>query len=223
MKFAYPDFVNTLSWDALHPASLVLEYPQNYLQIVADLTAQVDGGEGNVIFSENGELISPAKSALLVRDLWSVDVNQKKLLNGVLHSLKQISQEEYYEETQELLQNMMHLVEQLAQDAMLPLVWEDTPDVSVIFKALGVHLDTAEDPFDRLIDYVRLAQEFLQSKLLILAGVRGYFTQDEVTALCRDLAAAEMPVLFIDSVCYPMIAGEVRLVLDTDYCELLLT
>ena len=222
MKMAHPSFVSVLEWDALHPASLVIEHPQTYLQVVSDLTAQENGGEGELVFSEKGQILSLQKSALLIRDLWSVDVNQKKLLNGVLGSLKRIAREEYEAQVQELLLKMSGLLSNLMQDSMLPLLWEEQPDITAVFKAMDVKLESAHEPFDRLLDYVSLAHEYLHIKLVILVGVRAYLTSDEFSALCRDFAAQALPVLFVDGTDFPMVQGEKRLLIDADRCELLL-
>lgn len=222
MKLANADWTNTLSWDALHPGSLVLEHPNLFLQVVSDLTEQMDGEEGKLIFSTGLDQISLAKDALLIRDLWSVDVNQKKLLNGVLAKLKSLAREEYEVEIQHILSKLNQLMEGILQTSMLPLVWDDTPDVQTIFKVMGLQLENVEDPVERLVDYVRLAQEFLHTKLVVLVGARGFLTYDCASALCEDFRSAELPVLFVDGTVYPLLPGEKRLLIDSDYCELLL-
>ena len=221
MKMGHPELMSVLEWDALHPASFVVEHPASFLRYISDLTLQSEGEEGTFVFSEKGQVLPMQKSVLLIRDLWSVDLNQKKLLNGVLGQLKRIAQEEYYSDVQELLAGMSSLLGNLAQEAMLPLLWEEQPDVSAIFKAMGVQLEQSKEPFDRLLDYVILSQEYLHTKLVLLVGVRGFLTKDAFESLCRDFVSRELPVLFVDGTAYPMIKGEKRLLIDSDHCELL--
>ena len=220
MKLAYPEWTTVLEWDALHPGSLVIEHPQTYLSVVSDLTAQEEG-EGALIFSEKGQILSLKKSALLIRDLWSVDVNQKKLLNGVLGELKKLAREEYEADVQKLLFDLSALLTSLAQDTMLPLIWEEQPDIMSLLKAMDVRLESADSPFDRLLDYVDLAQAYLHTKLVVLIGVRTFLTAEEFEALCRDFANRELQVLFVDGTAYPMCANEKRLLIDSDRCEML--
>lgn len=220
MKLAYPEWTTVLEWDALHPGSLVIEHPQSYLRIVSDLTAQEEG-EGELVFSEKGQILSLKKSALLIRDLWSVDVNQKKLLNGVLGELKKLAREEYEADVQKLLFDMSALLTSLSQDTMLPLIWEEQPDIISLLKAMDVRLESSDSPFDRLLDYVNLAQLYLHTRLVILVGVRAFLTGEEFEALCRDFSSRELQVLFVDGSSYPMLANEKRLLIDSDLCELL--
>lgn len=222
MKMAHPELMSVLEWDALHPGSLIIEHPQTYLRFVCDLTEQENGGDGEIVFSEKGQILSVQKSVLLIRDLWSVDVNQKKLLNGVYGELKRIAWEEYEAEVQTLLRGISSLIGNLSYDSMLPLTWEEQPDITVLFKAMDLKLDTAAAVFERLLDYVWLAQAYLHIKLVVLVGIRVFLAETEFEALCRDFAGREIPVLFVDGVDFPMVQGEKRLLIDLDRCELLL-
>lgn len=113
------------------------------------------------------------------------------------------------------------LLKDLMQDSMLPLLWEEQPDITTLFKLMDVRMETAGTPFERLLDYVNLAQAYLHTKLVILVGVRGFLTMDEFEALCRDFMSRALCVLFIDGTAYPMLANEKRLLIDSDRCELL--
>lgn len=221
MKLAHPEWTSVLEWDELHPGSLVIEHPQTYLQFVTDLTMQENGEVGEAVFSQHGQILSPQKSVLLIRDLWSVDVNQKKLLNGVLGALKRIAREEYEADVQNLFLEISSLLANLAQDSMLPMVWEEQPDVMMLFKTMDVKVESGDDPFERLVDYIYLAQEYLYTKLVVLVGVRAYLTEEEFESLCRDFMSRALCVLFIDGTAYPMLANEKRLLIDSDRCELL--
>ncbi len=223
MKLANNHWCSTLEWDTTHPGSLILEKPEDYREIVGDLSAQSNGGEGILVFSDQGNLFSLGKEGILVRDLWSVDVNQKKLLAGVCRSLTQLVQEEHYQELFSLLQQCETILSALQQESMLPLEWETPVDISPIFKALGVHLEAADDPFERLVDYIRLCQEFLHSRFAVLVGLRSYLTDREWTALCYDFSACGIPVLFVDPAAGALQENEKRLVIDIDRCELILS
>ena len=222
MKLASPDWNNTLDWDVHHAGCLVLEDPDEYRQVISDLTQQADNREGKLVISIDGEPCSLAKEGLLIRDLWSVDINQKKILTAVQKQLVEIGQEDYYTDVMELIIKTETLVEKVAEDSMLPLCWECPADLGAFMKVFGVRLETTEEPLDRLLDYVRLAREFLHSRFLILTGIRNFLTDDTCAALQRDFTAFEIPVLFIEHTAWPMLEHEHRLVIDTDHCELLL-
>lgn len=221
MKLAHPELTNVMEWDYHSAATMIVEDPTVYMQFVSDLTRQNDGGEGLLVFSENQNLLDLHKSALVIRDLWSVDINQKKIVNGVLSQLKTIAMDEYFAEITDILQNTEILLEKLAKDSMLPLCWEDTLDITVLLKTLGFRLEQEEDPLARLLDYVCLAQEFLHIRLLILVGVRGYLTDALYETLCKELASREISVFFLDCVAREKLPFEKQWIIDKDHCELL--
>lgn len=123
---------------------------------------------------------------------------------------------------QTIFMEISALLNGLMQDSMLPLLWDEQPDITTLFKLMDVRMETAGTPFERLLDYVNLAQAYLHTKLVILVGVRGFLTMGEFEALCGDFANRGMNVLFIDGTAYPMTANEKRLLIDFDRCEMLL-
>lgn len=220
MKLAHPEWNHTLEWDELHPGSLVLEHPLIYRSVTEDLTGQEAGEEGLVVISEENQICSLHQNGFLVRDLWSVDMNAKKLLNGVYRSLNRMVQEEHYNQLIEMQEQMTALMEALSAESTLPLEWKMPDDSLPIFKALGVMLEEDQDPFGRLVDTVRLSKEYLKTRFLVLIGIRSFLTEEETQAFCRDLAAMSVPVLFVDPIEQKRLEGEHRLVIDADRCEL---
>lgn len=186
-----------------------------------ELSAQDAGEDGNLVFSHNGEILSLAKEGLLIRDLWTTDLNQKKLLAGVQKQLVKIGQEEYDSEFHSIVQALNTLIEKLSLDSMLPLQWDVPENLMPFFKAVSMRMETPEDPFERLIDLVRLSKEFSSTQFLVLVGTRGFLSQMECVSLCRDLSAAGMPVLFLDPFCRYRLPQEKQLIVDADHCELL--
>ena len=83
-------------------------------------------------------------------------------------------------------------------------------------------MESSQEPFERLLDYVGLAQVYLHIKLVVLVGIRDFLTEAEFEELCRDFAGRELPVLFVDGSEFPMAKEERRLLIDSDQCELLL-
>lgn len=133
----------------------------------------------------------------------------------------QIGQEEYYPQVFDILGRCDVMLNQLSQDSMLPLEWDTPADIAPLLKAFGVRLDSAEEPVDRLLDYVHLAQEFLHIHFLVVVGVRNYLADEECDAVCHELASADMAVLFVDHDSRPLMKHEKRLIIDADHCELL--
>lgn len=222
MKLAHPDLMEILEWDSPWPASLIIESPQLFLRTVGELTEQCEGGEGNFVCSIGQKDLEFHKKAMIIRDLWSVDVNQKKLMNGILQQLKSIALEEFYEETHELLQRLALWVTDLTQASMLDFDWEPEPDVTALLKAVDLKIEVSDDPFHRLLDYICLCQEFLHTQLVILVSLRSYLSEEEAAAFCREIGARGLHVLFIEAQQCQRIPGEKQLLVDRDLCELLL-
>ena len=221
MKLANPQWVNTIQWDACHPAELCLENPDEYRLIVEDITLQSAGENGDLVFSDDNHILSLVKDSISIRDLWSVDLNQKKILTGVYKQLSMLSYEEYYGETMELLGMMGNLLERLRQDSMQSLEWDVPVELNPILKAFGVRLESSENLFERLVDYIRLCHEFLHIRLAILVGVRSFLPDADCNHLCRDIAATGVSVLFVEPYCRSILENGVRLTIDQDHCELL--
>ena len=223
MMLAHPDWDHILQWDSCHPASLILENPKDYMAIVADLSEQIGGGEGQAVFSENDQILSMEKDVLLVRDMWADDANHhKKLINGMYRKLVQLAQDDYEVEMHSVLRQVNDFLAKTVQDSHLPLNWEEPLDIAPLLKAFGVTIEHSDNVLERLLDIARLSQEFLKIRLLIVVGIRQFLTPQELREFCRDYSTAGLPLLLIDTICGSMIPNERRLIIDMDRCELLL-
>ena len=168
---------------------------------MGDLSAQDADEDGNILFSQKGELLSLAKNGLLIRVLWTTDLNQKKILAGVQKQLEKLGHEECSSKFYSLVQALNTLFENLLQASILPLQWHTPENLRPFFKATSMRVETPEAPFERLVDLVRLSREFSNTQFLVLVGVRGYLSPAECDFLCRDLSAAGVPALFLDPFC----------------------
>lgn len=222
MKIVHPEWIRSLEWKDFSPAYLVIEEPGMYYSLVTELTRQIESGEGNFVCSHEEKILDMGKDSLLIRDLWNVDLNQKKLLNGVLANLKNLALEDYYIETQQILCQIGEYVQSLLDSSMEPLLWNEEMDISVLLKMVGVSLGNPEDPLERLMDYIRLAQEFLHIRLVILVGMRAFLKNDIYISFCRELASRGIFVLFLEGGQPERLLGEKMLILDEDRCEILL-
>ncbi len=221
MKIVHPELTAPLEWNIYHPAHLVVEDPKIYLRFLCELSAQSQGDEGCFVLSEKNETVSLDKDAVLIRDPLSIDLNQRKIMSAVTAKLRGIAKEELFIETQILQTQIQEYTQRLFDMITQPLYCDEQIEFSAILKASGMHMENAEHPIERILDYVQAAQEFLHIKLVILTGIRSLFTDEIYMQFCKEIAARKLHILFLESSFKKRIFEERVLIVDSDHCELL--
>lgn len=100
MKLAHSDYEALFSFQNTECIEWVIESPVIYRNVINELMDQLEEKEGNFVLSEDDKILPIHKNMELILNLFSIDVNQKKLLNRLYAEMKDISYgEKYYIQT----------------------------------------------------------------------------------------------------------------------------
>ena len=88
-KLVYGKYDISMSLEENYVNELIIENPPILAEMVQELTAQADGGEGGFVLSEDGKPLSVEKNLVFIKDPFSVDVNQRKLLSRLYEELEE--------------------------------------------------------------------------------------------------------------------------------------
>lgn len=222
MKLAHFRWNNCLSWNLGEVGCLVLENPALFTSVIADITNQTEGYEGDVILSEENETINLAKLCLCVRDVFAMDLNNRRINNAILTQLKENAITDFILETKKVQSDLINLMENLVQTVRYPLEFDKELDVYTIVKLANIKCAKAGNLLEQILDFSLATQEFLQIKLMVFVGLKAYLSQSELLKLYDDWRFANIQVLLIEPYQRDILPNEKTLIIDNDLCEILL-
>ncbi len=221
MKMAYKYFSSLIETSPGYPTGLVLEQADMYYRFLLDLKYSLEGEERGIVFSEDNKLLNPSKSVKLLVDFINFDLNQKILLTKILHEMEERAVEErFYRRSQEILGEIENHIDALTLDFSCDLSLEKLSFQSLL-KAIGVSIvDDHETLEEKLLAYMDLVWEFEGKRLFVFVNLRCLIPQDRFQKMIDTALLREHEILLIDTMEFPKLNREVRIIIDEDLCEI---
>ncbi|MBQ4072488.1 MAG: type II-A CRISPR-associated protein Csn2 [Clostridia bacterium] len=220
IKIIHIDFDTEFTFDR-RANSLCFESPTHFAKAVYDLKKSMEEDGERFRFSEGATMLKPSKIAVALTDYYSLDGWLKKI-NSLLSKrlLSEILNEQY--EITKIYGQLYNLIDNVAQEYDAPIMLNEDCDYSTLIKLLNPMVNVeSETLLERLVDFINLCVEFLKIKVLILVDVKHYLEENELLSLAKHCALKEVGLFMLGSSCPYCIDGERAVVIDKDYCEIL--
>ena len=204
--------------------TLVFENIRYYRENIIELINQHKGNEGNYIFSSNNKEIEFGKYSHIITDIFSIDINSKKVLTKVYSSLLNLVVEDV-SRYNELSTNIKVYFEKLILDSSLEIEQGEEIDMSSLLK-LGdfkIHVDN-DDILEKLIKFLKVLTELCNCKIIFVLGLHNVFTIDEIKEVYKEVCLNKINIINIEYQKFENISSEnyreIVYIFDKDNCEI---
>lgn len=136
MKIANIEMENTLKLDK-HITTFVIENKKYFFKYVEMFLSQNKGGEGDFVFSQNNKILSISKNILIINDLFSISLNERKILNALFQEINLILNDQFLESYYSLNSSLINLMNSVILETVIPTEFDDDYDVTNLLKLLN--------------------------------------------------------------------------------------
>lgn len=222
MKLAHKDMERQIVLTDMQSDVWIIESPALFCKYVQELYCQAQGGDGAFVLSEGDEILSIEKYVEVVIDPFSVDVNDKRLLNRLYAELRKTALGEgLYLKTQEMLAALQSYFSEVEQQGTYFLATDTEIDIVAVFKAMGVKVECYADDFLQTLDiYMKLMAELLRKKVIVFVNLGSYVSEEQMEQLVQTAVRNEIYLLFVESQQRNFSTGLRRYIIDRDNCEI---
>lgn len=220
MNFAHPQLDQVLTLNGNRVATLVIEQPRLFRALLRDMDAQLAGGKGQAVLSQDSRILPFDRQAEIIDSFLHFQLGRKPLLTRLTSRLETLAmEEENYLRTAQFTGELEQYIMELSLD--LPCdVYCSKMNFGGILRAVGVEIvDDHENDLERLLDYMELTRELEHERLFILVNLRSYYSDEEVEAFFASVLSHEFLILPVDSVSRAQLSNEQRVTVDDDLCE----
>lgn len=223
MKMIHPD-INTPIIEEKHCCcEWIIEAPELFTKYIQELLDQISGKEGNFVLSDNDRTLEFSKYVEIIIDPFSIDINNRKLINKLYGKLTQIAYEkENYLYTQKVLSNLQEYMIGLECESDYFLCNDSETDISSVFKILNVRFEDISDNLSKKIEqYIKTLGQLSDKKVIIFVNLSNYLSAEQLTALIKDILYNEVIILLIESHQQKNNLDDRKwLIIDKDGCEI---
>ena len=222
MKLIHFGLSGTLLDDGIDFAEWIIEAPESFSGYVLELSTQIDGNEGQFVLSDKNKELDLAKKAELIFNPFTVDINERKILNKLYMELSDLSKEEQmYIKTVELLRHLQEYMLELEQCTEYILEFDQETDMSALLKAVNIHYETRDMDFmERLVQYMKVLAVVVGIKVFMFVNLRSYLTDHQMQEVMKEMKYQNIKGLFIESQQRSCMEGVKQYIIDVDRCEI---
>lgn len=223
MKLVHPCLTRPLVFKENKIVTFVVENQSLLGELIFELIEQIQGEEGRFVLSSGCDILDIHKNIDMVMDIFSLELNQRKLLNKLYHELKEKAlQSDYYIDTVNLMGDITTYLDKLFESISYPLSHSSEMNILDVFKLAGVKLEiTHESLLEKIIDYITVIQEFFGIDFFVFVNLKSYLLEEELEKLHEFLCYEKFQLLLLESVDREKRWDweEVRII-DKDLCEI---
>ena len=219
MKFSFSEYQLMIDLKENQTAVLVLEDPALFSDFVETCYLQCSGASGGIILSERDSILPLSKTALIISDYFSLDINNRQIHSRLFQQMKEagnewmLGKEEFTGYGINLLENILSDMgfDQAAYD--LELDWND------IFKLFRVRVEEDYNTLlEKLISYLRVCAELLRIRLLLFVNLKSYLSGEELEELYHMAGYLKIQLLLVESHEREKLPAEKCYIIDSDQC-----
>lgn len=222
MKIAYPHLETPLILEENSPLVLFIENPREYFNVVNQIIYSFKKEESDFSYWDGNEQISPDKTGEILTDLFSFELNDKKILSLLYKKLQQIFQEgDLFVKFQEVSAKIENFLSELCLETNFALDYEPA-SFELLLKVCSVKaVENYESLLEKIICYINLFVQLKNIKFFIFVGLKNFLCDEDLNMLYRHCRQNKISVFLIESAkVRPLIYEERAIIITEDLCEI---
>ncbi len=201
MKLMHPSFEEPIEFIEGLPNILVIESKKLRVRILEDLTNQMETGDGNFVLSDENNILKIEKSAELIINPFSLDINQKKVIAKIQSTIKELANNESnYAESVRIIGEVVSYFENLGAQLEYPVSFNDNIELQDLIKISGVKVEVESISFfENVWNYICLLNDILGIKIFIFWNLQLFVQEKELKELYKIANYKKIHLFFMES------------------------
>ena len=220
MNLAYLDLFNHVELNENIVNVLVIENKKLFREMIQQFRQSLLGLESKWVLSDKGKLVSLNKVAILVNDPLNLDMNERKLLDGLYNEMASIGMSEvHYMDTIQIQNALQAYINNVIHDVDFSFLESGDMSLTNLFKLASVHFeDYSSEPLEKISNYCSLCSRFKKCRLIVFVNLKTYFSDEELKEFYKDMAYKKISLLLVENREFCELDNEITTTIDSDLC-----
>ena len=215
-------------WErAIHPGEgsvpiLSIENESYLCETFMALYDAMQQGSTRYVLSVKGKEINMKKSFLLIGSPMDMNPNDRKLLTALYKKLRDIAYDELHlTETTELCGGLVRYINCLTMDHDLPLTYEPDIDVTELFKAFHVQVESdGETLAERMLTFMKSWVSLCGDTCFCFSHFRDFLSPEMRREFYKNAISEDLKFFLLEGVCHDIMEPEDIFIIDKDLCQI---
>ncbi len=223
MKLVSSYFEEPLEIQETSISLLIIENPHMLVAFINELQQALNKEDTSFALLKGSRKFSVDKEVELITDIFSIDINNRKVLSKIYEDLtNRAHEDEFFLRTHELEGEIISFIDNLLQGYDYPLFCKDEVSLPSIMKDLEVSIDIESlTILEHLQNYVEIISTLFKKKLFVFINLKSFLSKEDLQHFYQFCIYEKIHILLIETIeRFPRIYCENVRIIDSDLCEI---
>lgn len=199
--------------------TLVIENQKVFSEFVQNLNQQINGDEGELILSDEDKELSFSKQAVLVTNPFTINCNEKRIVNKLYKELQDATNETLVEHYAKINSVLVNFVDEIISMVPYNLTYDLELDLLGVLKLFNVRIDNENvNLLEMMIDYIRALKTICGIQIVAVLNIKCFFTADQLKELYKFCFYEKVFLINIQGNQFFHMEEEKCYIIDKDLC-----
>lgn len=197
----------------------VIEDPTVLVEVVCSLSEQCEGQEGVFVLSEENKVLNIPKNVSFVKEPFSIDCNNRKILTKLYQELERESITGVEEMQGDFYKSYISYITNLCQKSDFLLTFVEKLELQDILKLAEVKIDVqTQSILEKVIEYIKISSNLLNQHIFVFLNLKLFLSEQEIEELYKECFYRKIHLILIEATYQMKRAEEKICVIDKDKC-----
>ena len=219
MKLTYSTYGIIFELEENKVNVFIIEDPTVLVEVVYSLSEQCEGQEGEFVLSEENKVLNIPKNISFVKEPFSIDCNNRKILTKLYQKLEKESITDVEEMQGDFYKSYITYITNLCQKSDFLLTFVDKPELQDILKMAEVKIDVqTQSILEKVIEYIKICSNLLKQNIFVFLNLKLFLSEQEIGELYKECFYRKVHLILIEATYQMKRAEEKICVIDKDKC-----
>lgn len=178
---------------------IVVENPRVFYEIISNTMRDFENDNKLLFIEDDGRALGNSKYEI-VPSPFSINLNNKKMLNAVYKDLEESICTNLYTEFQYINSEVIKLVESAIFELPYNVTYECITDIKNLLKICNIAFDdNSNDILEKLTEYIKLSAKVLKLRCMVFINLHDVLSADELEMLYKECIYNKIHIITIES------------------------
>lgn len=199
----------------------VIENAREYRKVCLELFDEINGNQNSeFVLSQDANILQMSKEVLLFCDYFSLDINNKKIINEINSRVGNYLQTyDFVEKLCQINKLILEINDEVLDNFDFKISYDEEFGVDKLLKISNYKISESNDFLEKILAYIKIFSSLKPVKLVVFFGLAQFLTKEEINLLAKNIEYLGLAILLVErNDC--KLENFQRILIDNDLCEI---
>lgn len=199
----------------------VIENAREYRKVCLELFDEINGNQNSeFVLSQDANILQMSKEVLLFCDYFSLDINNKKIINEINSRVGNYLQTyDFVEKLCQINKLILEINDEVLDNFDFKISYDEEFGVDKLLKISNYKISESNDFLEKILAYIKIFSSLKPIKLVVFFGLAQFLTKEEINLLAKNIEYLGLAILLVErNDC--KLENFQRILIDNDLCEI---